>query len=645
MSKNKNFLNEIGKAVFKQNTWWGVKAQQPFDDFVVSDSLALKLNIPAEQFLEVVLPECKVNLFNSLDYLLQEKNRTKRFSMGFNINNSSFWLMNELNVLEMDGVEFIYASCIDVTEMHEIETQLVSSQSQLIIEQLKVKEEQAKKEKEILAEQYRKQTKFLAMLSHELRSPLLGLGGLIEIVKKDCRLQDTAQNTTQEHLKVMKFTVDQMNFLINDILVYSQTQNEQLKLNPSEFKIADLAVYVKHLTKSIAGEKGVFVTVQVINESESFFGDLVRISQILINLVVNAVKFTQVGGVGVVLEEKASCLVLEVSDTGEGMGASELNNIFEAFRQLDSKGGQLHLGSGLGLTVVKTLVTLLHGDIKVSSIKGEGTTFSVTIPLEAIECKKVAKPIPNSNPLANLRESAEPIKVLIADDSAINRKVLELFLLEAGCAVEHAEDGLQAFQLFETNDYDFIFLDIQMPKLNGVEVCQKIRSYLARNSNHKTLLKGILALTAAHTVEEIAEMGIEVDKKTFDEWIEKPISQDKVIQVLDQYCSILVKPKEKIPAKNFKKDIKAELTLLIPDFITALENSLVSLNLIMQQGSQKEFNKELHSMKGNLMLFSQERLLEKIQVLSKLDLNVDNRKLISLIDDFADEIKTMRKHL
>ncbi len=634
MSINTKLLNQV---MVEKTIWWSVEAVLPIGKFQVSEFFLRKLNIDPESddcFLAQILPSSRISLQTNLQELLNSKETIKRFSTGFQVADKVIWLANEVHLVHSeDGRSYLLAHCIDSTEMHEIEQNLVSSQSEMLVQQFKAKEAQSQKEKEILEAQYRKQTKFLAMLTHELRSPLQGVTGLIDLVKK----RDSAGENIAEQLKIMKITLNQINFLINDILTYSQTQNEQLKLNPTTFSIKELADYVSHLTKSMATEKGVFVSVKVISLQDRFYGDLVRISQVLINLVVNAIKFTQVGGVNVVLEEREEALILTVSDSGEGIGEKELETMFIPFNQLDSLGSQQHVGSGLGLPVVKTLVELLGGEINVVSTLEIGTTFIAKIPVtkgKNIKENEASFVLSSSTfePAEPLLKSQGEVKILIADDSEVNRVVLEMLLLNLHCTVDKAEDGEQAYQLFEQNDYDFIFLDIQMPELNGAEVCQKIRNYRGK---HKPLLKGVFALTAAHTMEEVSEMGIEVDKSIFNEWIEKPISEDKVMTVLHQYCTRCFKRQDatsvvKISLTNFP--IPDSLQSLKPKFIEALRASIDKLKQSKTRMAIKPLKEELHSLKGNLMLFAQEDLVQKIKEIEGKGLKEDPSNLIYEID-------------
>ncbi|MBD3822627.1 MAG: response regulator, partial [Thiotrichales bacterium] len=501
---------------------------------------------------------------------------------------------------------------------------LIASHSDLIIERLQEKERRSQQENALLHDLYKSQTKFLAMLSHELRTPLMGMSSLIGVAKQN---QDNGL-PVDEQLQIMKLTVDQLNFLINDILTYSQTESEHIQINPSTFTVDEMAEYVTHLTKSIANDKKVTVSVAKKTRTCCFYGDLLRISQILVNLIVNAIKFTHEGGVFVEIEESKIGLQFSITDSGEGIDEAQLQNIFEPFKQLESKGSQQYFGSGLGLPIVKRLVELLGGTIEVESIKGVGTKFTVDLPIEEGVCEQnerfpedIESRIEHKQKLIELKE---PLSVLIADDSIINRKVLELFLHEINCEVEHAEDGNQAWQKFLEKDFDIVFLDIQMPEMDGMEVCRKIR---ALDHGLKPKLKGVYALTAAHTEDEISKLGLEIDKTLFDAWIEKPISQDKVFGAL--YKELIAR--EALSKAPLTKIVPDTLIHLLPQFIESTSNDLEKLQTLLKEKNEAQFRQVLHSLKGNLMLFEVEEMLEVIKKMERLSCKSDLEELDGLL--------------
>jgi signal transduction histidine kinase/CheY-like chemotaxis protein len=625
----KSIKNDISNFFYKNGLWWCLHYNRKFAAITLSDELESRIGaavITSDDFMSYMLPESVHHFMTHTQAMLEGKQTNTQFLMGLNIDDDIVWLVNDLRHQKNSNsdTEVICASCIDISRMYKLEERLIASHSDLIIERLQEKERRSQQENALLHDLYKSQTKFLAMLSHELRTPLMGMSSLIGVAKQN---QDNGL-PVDEQLQIMKLTVDQLNFLINDILTYSQTESEHIQINPSTFTVDEMAEYVTHLTKSIANDKKVTVSVAKKTRTCCFYGDLLRISQILVNLIVNAIKFTHEGGVFVEIEESKIGLQFSITDSGEGIDEAQLQNIFEPFKQLESKGSQQYFGSGLGLPIVKRLVELLGGTIEVESIKGVGTKFTVDLPIEEGVCEPdEGSSVDSESRIEHkqkLIELKEPLSVLIADDSIINRKVLELFLHEINCEVEHAEDGNQAWQKFLEKDFDIVFLDIQMPEMDGMEVCRKIR---ALDHGLKPKLKGVYALTAAHTEDEISKLGLEIDKTLFDAWIEKPISQDKVFGAL--YKELIAR--EELSKAPLTKIVPDTLIHLLPQFIESTSNDLEKLQTLLKEKNEAQFRQVLHSLKGNLMLFEVEEMLEVIKKMERLSFKSDLEELDGLL--------------
>lgn len=620
MDLDKKFLGEM---LLNKTLWWCLTQEGDGVKFKVSPALQemVGAKIPDyATFLSYLMPESAHLLeYKSREFMARPE-VDERFLVGFKVDEKITWLINKLHLAHQGpgDCRVLYSTCVEVSEMYALEEQLIESHSRLMIEQLRAKEEMAKKEAELLQQQYDDQTQFLAMLSHELRSPLMGMNSLVSVVKKK---QQAHEDATDE-LKTMRLTIEQLNFLINDILTFAQTEFGSIQLKPTVFELDQLGEYVSHLTKSIASEKGIFVSFAISSRNNCFHGDLVRVSQILVNLIVNAIKFTEIGGVFVEIRELDNELEIQVSDSGVGMDETDLKNIFQPFKQLESDAGPRYVGSGLGLAIVNTLVELMNGRIFVESTKGVGSLFTVNLPMEVKSC-----PTDDPNVEAGCDTCSElsdsfqcDFDVLIADDSNINQKVLETFLAQLGCRVDKANDGNQAWTKFQQKPYDFVFLDIQMPGMNGVEVCQKIRGLPAES---KSSLQGVFALTAAHTVNEVEQMGIELDQSIFDEWVEKPISQDKIIHLL--HCK--EHPATKANLKTLRSgeetespamDIPEHLQHLVPQLVESSGNEINEVRASLLEGDEAAIRKVLHRMKGNLMLFNIPSVLDIVREMEQM---------------------------
>ncbi len=621
MDLDKNFLGEM---LLNKTLWWCLT--QEGDGVKFKASPALQEMVGAQipdyaTFLSYLMPESAHLLeYKSREFMARPE-VDERFLVGFKVDEKITWLINKLHLAHQGpgDCRVLYSTCVEVSEMYALEEQLIESHSRLMIEQLRAKEEMAKKEAALLQQQYDDQTQFLAMLSHELRSPLMGMNSLVSVVKK----KQQAHEDATDDLKTMRLTIEQLNFLINDILTFAQTEFGSIQLKPTIFELDQLGEYVSHLTKSIASEKGIFVSFAISSRNNCFYGDLVRVSQILVNLIVNAIKFTEIGGVFVEIRELDNELEIQVSDSGVGMDEADLKNIFKPFKQLESDAGPRYVGSGLGLAIVNTLVELMNGRIYVESTKGVGSLFTVNLPMEVKSCPtgdlNVAMGCDTCSELSDSFR-CEDVDVLIADDSNINQKVLETFLEQIGCRVDKANDGNQAWEKFQQNAYDFVFLDIQMPGMNGAEVCQKIRDLPAES---KPRLQGVFALTAAHTVNEVEQMGIEIDQSIFDEWVEKPISQDKIIHLL--HCKEHAATKANLSTlKGVKQmeslalDIPEHLQHLVPQLVESSRKEIDEIRARLQAEDEAAIRKVLHRMKGNLMLFNMPSVLDVVREMEQM---------------------------
>ncbi len=230
----------------------------------------------------------------------------------------------------------------------------------------------------VIKSSFQKQSRFLAMLSHELRSPLLGL----QAMAKRLAIKYKEEIELQNSFESMSSTVEYLSYLINDILTYSQTEFNSVQLYPHEFDLQPLLKDVEMLTKDIANQKQLYVKVNYKGDKQIIFGDRVRLKQVFLNLVVNAIKFTETGGVILEAEQvKRHEFLFKIKDTGEGISKDKLNRIFEPFMQLDSTHANNQFGAGLGLFVVKQLIELMGGSIQVNSELGVGTEFSFRLNL------------------------------------------------------------------------------------------------------------------------------------------------------------------------------------------------------------------------------------------------------------------------
>ena len=372
----------------------------------------------------------------------------------------------------------------------------------------------------------RAKSTFLANMSHELRTPMNGVLGMIGLAKK--RMSDSKG---LDQLGKAERSAENLLGLLNDILDLSKIEAERLTLAMVDFPLVSVLENVNSLLAPKAQEKNLSLMIDAPPALADLHlrGDPLRLGQVLLNLVGNAVKFTERGTVAIGVSRLPAAdgtvvLRFAVRDTGIGIDPADLTRIFNAFEQADGSMTRKYGGTGLGLAICKRLVKLMGGEIGVESAPDSGTTFWFTVRLGEA-AKDVVPPAPTLP-----RESAEThlatgfvgARILLADDEPINQEVACGLLEDAGLAVDVAEDGAQAVAMARASYYDLILMDMQMPVMNGIEATQAI---CADSLNRKT---PILAMTANASGAD-RDLCLAAGMSDF---ITKPVNPDKLYETL-----------------------------------------------------------------------------------------------------------------
>ncbi|HEU5147389.1 MAG TPA: ATP-binding protein [Chryseosolibacter sp.] len=476
---------------------------------------------------------------------------------------------------------------------------------------------QRKRDAEELVRLQKAKEQFLANISHEIRTPINGIAGMAGLLS-----QDSSPDERGTYLNAIKHSAENLKVIINDILDLAAIDSGKLRFENIPFNLHDLLPSLVGMFAYQAKEKKIELGYNIQPSlNRILLGDPVRLNQILINLISNAVKFTHSGKIEIqcsaVERQKAGCVVkIQVIDTGVGVPSDKLDKIFESFSQADASVTRKYGGSGLGLTIVKQLVELQRGTIEVRSEEHKGSNFIVRIPYAFAKSHRVKKTAEPAVPLLSNRK-LDGMKVLLVEDNDINRLYAKSILNQWNCNVDIAENGLVAIEKIKYNFYDVVLMDVQMPVMDGYEATRAIR-IMDSHMRHAP----IVALTANATktdIEKCLSSGM-------NDYLPKPFTPDDLYRKIAGEMNIKVQKgtalrKMQAPAKSgfdlaYLRSISDNnrdfLQEMIDTFVQSIPPVLQEMQQSLKDENWKKLSRLAHQIKPSFSLLGMETLRKTV---------------------------------